>query len=201
MDAVEDYNFGLGEDVSYYDSADDNIDHQLVYDRNERVDHDTREIELPWYLIKKNNWFLYRFNLILILATWLSLFEAPLSTVFTHCVRGPHNPSKLEKPGFLLRKSTYFLVVTDLLWCVKIIIQFFESDPTHMYFKKTSLRYLSGSFVIDVAATLIPLSTFYHWPILNLFAMLRYYHLRTLMKPISDCMRATCLRNHTEYRF
>ena len=31
MDAVEDYNFGLGEDVTYYDSADD-----------EEIDHDCR---------------------------------------------------------------------------------------------------------------------------------------------------------------
>ena len=69
-----------------------------------------------------------------------------------------------------------------------------------MTFKSTALRYLTGTFLLDTVAVVIPLSAFYYYPLINFITMLRFWHFDTLLKPISDCMRAACLRGFTEYR-
>ena len=67
IDEKEDYNFGLGEDITYYNSDDENNLKVSAFDPM------VRDMDAPWYLIKKGNLLLYRFNIILIVATWLSL--------------------------------------------------------------------------------------------------------------------------------
>ena len=63
--------------------------------------------------------------MILVIATWLSLFLAPLSAVFScnkkEC-RVPGNPEKLICPGFELDKRVYVLFFADILWCIKVVI-------------------------------------------------------------------------------
>jgi hypothetical protein len=92
------------------------------------------------------------------------------------------------------------LFVADVLWCLKVVIQFFESDDAHKTFKSTAMRHLTGTFLLDTVAAVIPICAFYSYPLINLVTMLRFWHFSTLLKPISDCMRATCLREFTEYR-
>jgi hypothetical protein len=79
MEFKEDYNYGLGEDVTYYHKDEDST---ALYNQSQH-DENKREAETPWYLIKKDNKMLYLFNMLLVIATWMSLFLAPLAAVFS----------------------------------------------------------------------------------------------------------------------
>ena len=79
MNEQEDFNFGLGYEVTYYNSDDDD-DNMLS--RNEIQLQETKQ---EWFRIDDNGKFYVLFRMCLMFLTWASLVAGPLVAIFGKC--------------------------------------------------------------------------------------------------------------------
>ena len=85
----------------------------------------------------------------------------------------------------------WIIWVTEIAWCIEIILSFLVASSKLRTFSGISKAYLKGFFVIDAAATITPMIYLQQNQLINLLKMLRFAHIFEMFQPFKrliDCI-------------
>ena len=74
--------------------------------------------------------------------------------------------------------------LSEISWCIKIVLNFFVASEIHRDYKSIARNYLKGFFIFDALATFPPMLTLHHYPSINLLYFLRFVHILEMFEPI-----------------
>ena len=61
-------------------------------------------------------------------------------------------------------KLAWLVWLSEISWCIKIVLSFFVASEIHRDFKSIAINYLKGFFIFDALATFPPLITMQQYP-------------------------------------
>ena len=76
--------------------------------------------------------------------------------------------------------------LSEISWCIKIVLNFFVASEIHRDYKSIARNYLKGFFIFDALATFPPLFTMQQNPLINLLYFLRFVHIKQMFEPIKN---------------
>ena len=81
-------------------------------------------------------------------------------------------------------KLAWLIWISDLSWCVYIVLSFFIATEIHRDLKSIARNYLKGFFIFDALATFPPMLTLQQYPLINLLYFLRFVNIFDMFEPI-----------------
>ena len=106
--------------------------------------------------------------------TWVTVVIVPIILVY----------DTFYDDSVMFDKLAWLIWLSEISWCIKIVLNFFVASETHRDYKSIARNYLEGFFIFDMLSTFPPLLTLHQNSYINLLYFLRFVHIREMFEPI-----------------